>query len=1517
MRRRILLVFVILVVTVLGLAATVFFTTTRTQWGRDQVVAFITRTLNDGVNGRVHIGRLGGNLVTGLTLDTLELRDRNDSLFIALSGLRLTYDPRDLFDQRILVRNLYVASVTANIFEDTVGMFNFRRIFESDAPPSPLSPVTNRRPWGHFIKVENAVVDSLRFTLTTRWRPSDLLSGRERDSVVAFNLQREDKEIWRGPGVYYETKRWTNGHIELDSARIDDRQPGGRTFAIRTLSVDETDPPFRFRNASGNVRIQGDSIWADVPHFELPGSAGDMKGKIWWGAGQPTRFDLAIHADTVSLADVAWVYPTLPTEGGGRIDLLIRSQEDPRIIDYVLSNMDVRTTDSRLRGAMTFGVGAPIPILKDVDIQAQPIDFRLIETLAGEPLPYPWRGTITGTLLASGGPLNDWMVDESDLVFRDANVPGATTIGRGRGRINILEPSEVVFSGFDVNLDQLDLRTLQYLVPAFPRLNGHVAGRATLDSLWTDVRFREADLSHTDGSGPATRVVGAGRVTFEETQTIYDVALLAQPFSFTTFRRAYAENDVPLKGEYVGPLRLFGTTADLAVTTQLRGPAGQLAYDGRVDGDSIGGYGLDGTFSFQGLDLKTLLDTAVTPTTDLWGRAEMNVTFDSLLTLAGTTTIEFDRNSRVDSVTVYAGARARMRFADGVVHFAEGDTVRSVAGDFVVAGGLGLGAGHRDSLQIGFRLDSLGGWRRYMSGVSEPDTVTGSLAGQLTLRGSIDTLGVEGWVEGDSLRIPGLTVQRLRVTPELSDVTGAFGGQIIVGAETASLAGIAFSRIDGTLGLSDGRAGEYGVLARASNGSVLESGGTLAFAGDTTSVRIDQLSIMVDANRFELDRPATIRVEPALVAVDSMVLEGRGDSRLSFAASAPDTADISAGIAINAMPLADLSQILQTGLGFTGEVSGNIDIRGTRESPVMTGTAALEEVSTGEFSLARVSLNASYADRRVRAIGQIVQEDTLVLTVDANWPVDLALVPRDTRAMDDTVRVTVRSPDVDLSILESFTPAIRSASGIGRANLELAGQRRDARLNGGFTIRDGRATLPGMGITVRAVHADILARNDTVLVDSLYLVSGAENDDDLSITGWIARPLVEDSVSFDLAVRAREFHAIGLERQLADLTIDADVTWRGTDLNSRAAGVIVVQRGAIALPEDTDKDLFPIENLAELGVDSSAIGRLGLIPPQASRFIAGLTPALRVAMGPDVWLRSEDAAIKLTGQVDVTVVNTRDFGSATTRSELALVGELQTERGTYRLNVSPLQRTFLVQSGRLIFDRRAGFDPILDIRATYTSRQIETTYGGRNDVRIGAHITGSLSNPSGYLYSADSLAFLSESDLLSYVLFDQPSFNVGGGLRGNTNTAVALLLGTASSWASSYASRYAGGFVDFVQLQTTSEGQLFGSNLGIGGAFEGAQLGVGKQLSDRLFLSATSGLCQVGQVFRQSSAAAPSILSSIGAKVEYRFGRSSPSGVSGAYEPSFDKLVCNGVIDIGFTTSKKQVGFDFFRVWRR
>jgi translocation and assembly module TamB len=383
-------------------------------------------------------------------------------------------------------------------------------------------------------------------------------------------------------------------------------------------------------------------------------------------------------------------------------------------------------------------------------------------------------------------------------------------------------------------------------------------------------------------------------------------------------------------------------------------------------------------------------------------------------------------------------------------------------------------------------------------------------------------------------------------------------------------------------------------------------------------------------------------------------------------------------------------------------------------------------------------------------------------------------------------------------------------------------------------------------------------------------------------------------------MNARAFHLLGNKR-LADLIVTANVAWRGTDLASSASGVVTVDKGEIALPETSDKELFSIEDWRELGIDSAAVGRLGLLPRPATRFIRGLSAEnVQVRMGNDVWLRSQDADIKLTGAVSLTVARSDRFSE----DHLALTGDLQTERGTYRFNVSPLQRTFQVQSGLLRFNGERGFNPALDIRAVYTSRSINATYGGRNDVRVGVRVTGTLQDPQLDLYAADSLLGLSQSDLLSYVLFDQPSFSVGGG----TNSATRLLLASVSSFASSLAARYASGFVDLVQLQTsagpgTQPGDIF--TLG------GAQLAIGKQMTDRLFISLSSGLCQF-----TTTTTSPSLLSTIGLKLDYQFGRTATSGVSAAYEPSFDKLVC-GLGERGFSTSKRQVGFDLYRIWRR
>ena len=62
---------------------------------------------------------------------------------------------------------------------------------------------------------------------------------------------------------------------------------------------------------------------------------------------------------------------------------------------HAITDMDVRSDGSRLRGDMTYGVGGPVLEVRNVRLSLEPADFRLFETLNGKPFPYPWNGTIT------------------------------------------------------------------------------------------------------------------------------------------------------------------------------------------------------------------------------------------------------------------------------------------------------------------------------------------------------------------------------------------------------------------------------------------------------------------------------------------------------------------------------------------------------------------------------------------------------------------------------------------------------------------------------------------------------------------------------------------------------------------------------------------------------------------------------------------------------------------------------------------------------------------------------------------------------------------------------------------------------------------------------------------------------------------------------------------------------------------------------------------------------------------
>ena len=98
---------------------------------------------------------------------------------------------------------------------------------------------------------------------------------------------------------------------------------------------------------------------------------------------------------------------------------------------------------------------------------------------------------------------------------------------------------------------------------------------------------------------------------------------------------------------------------------------------------------------------------------------------------------------------------------------------------------------------------------------------------------------------------------------------------------------------------------------------------------------------------------------------------------------------------------------------------------------------------------------------------------------------------------------------------------------------------------------------------------------------------------------------------------------------------------------------------------------------------------------------------VRIAIGDNVWLRSREANIKLGGEVGMSIARTGAAAPGGETAEVlpALEGSVTADRGTYRLALGPVQRTFEVEQGSLQFFGDADLNPTLDIRATHAVRQ--------------------------------------------------------------------------------------------------------------------------------------------------------------------------------------------------------------------
>jgi hypothetical protein len=1357
-------------------------TLSRTVSGREQVRRLVVSTLRQRVHGSIYVGHITDGFFSGVTIDSLEIRDPHDSLLVSTGPITFHYDLRDLVARRFLLRGVTAAHPVVHLHQYEDGSWNFGEVFKRTAP-LPFQPKAPRA----FLVLDSAALHDFTLVLSTPWHPSPWLKGAARDSAIRFELARPDHDISRTSDGFSRTWRWTHGNITLLHGRISHPDTAGSFFRFANLGVHEEDPPFVFSNVSGSVKQVGDSLWVDVPHLDLPASTAHGSGKIIFGSGLPVRYDIRLRGDSVSLNDVAWIYPTLPRTGGGTTDLEIRSDPKyPHRINFVLTNMDMRTERSHLLGKMTFVTGVDTLEVRDVQIAASPVNFDLLRTLNGKPFPYDWEGDLRGTVRASGGNLGRFRLENADITFTDANVPGAVSSGTAQGELNIIRPAFTEFHGLAVNMTALDLRTLQYLNSNFPRLNGTMSGTTVLDSSWMDVRFRDAQFTHRDGDGPESHVTGNGRVTWGEKYLTYDLDLQAQPVAFATLHRSYPH--LPLRGELSGPIRVQGESPALRVAASLAGAGGTLAYDGVVDADPPG-YGATGAGTLTDADLQTLLANPSLPHTSLTGNYAVDVRGDSLPNLIGTGSISLAQ-STVGGSTIL-GSSARARFGNGVITI---DTLmvtaRGVSAE--AAGSVATAAGTvgqlHYQLDVGSvaELEKLLG-RSVLSGVSGKATLTG------TLGGTPGALEMTGKIAANDVGFGTVQVAAVRGDYTFRDLEHAPDGVATLVGDSIDAGLVSLERASVALGVTNGKRAAFradftgtGSIAGSATGAIARTDSA------RTELRLDSASVHVDSlDSYNLAAPVHAVADERGVSIDSVIV------------------DRSAG-----------------------------------------GSVALRNASV----------------------------------------------------MGDSIRGSIRTRGFDLAFLELFGSAVTNLHGALSVNVDVSGTTAHPTAQGNVSIDSGSATVVTSGTRLDRFDANIALSGDTLLIRRLSAITNRERRGTLDLTGTVAFDRLSDPM-FALQARASNFRAVsksGLAR--LDVTTQAPITLSGPYSGAVVGGSLRVDRGTIYIPEVIRKRVIDL-NDPELFdvVDTTLASDRSILPHAPSKFTRNLRlENVAVNIGDDVWLRSDEANIKIGGSLNVTLGRSASTGE---RSQLALEGQLNALRGTYRLNVVPfVQPTFDVEQGTLRFFGTGDLNPSLDITAINTVRRPRQSLNGQ-DVRIRATIGGTLSAPTLTLASADNLP-LSQSDLLSYLITGEPAFTLDYTTLQYVNQLAAVAVRSAGNIISSAIPH---SVFDLVELQTPTvltpaDAQTQAENSTLYNLLNTRAV-FGKQLNSNLFLNFSTGFC--AENFRNN----------LGLKLEYRLGRTYTAQFG--IEPGSSDLVCarSGAVQ-SIQQTPPQVGLDFLRAWR-
>ena len=1458
---------------------------TGTSFGHERVRRIALNTLKSSAHGKVSIGRIDGNLLTGTTMHDISITDSSGAPFIVADAITAKYSLVGLIGKKVALNDLTVTRPVVVLNRPPNGTWNFDRIF----PRSPSNPADTTHGFGSWISFNNLTIIDGSMIVRTPWRPDSALARAQQDSVIAIALGGKSRaRVERVAGGFQKIMTFDRINAKMPRVRLAD--PAEATKLMQIASLQMVAAPFlppvaEVRDLKGTFEFTGDSLWWVKADAKLPGSRITGDGRYVYASSDMT---LKLHGAPVATGDLRWLYPRLSSNGGGSLDFLMTWAGKSQ--DYLATNADITLDGAHATGTFGLALGDSLAF-HDTNLRVAGLDTRTIEQMVPG-FTAPRRGTLGGRIALNGG-IHAMRVN-GDVTFADA------TAGRSQvaavGEVGLIPGGGFRARSLQIRADPVQLALVKPWMPALP-LGGIVVGTATVDGATTTQLIANGDLTHVE-DGARSRLTG--RAAIRTAGGLWmDVDARARPVSLYTIGRFAPA--LKLRGVAAGPVRLTGPMSNLAVTSSLRFvEGGELEVRGTLDlASTQKGYDLAVAMRLFNANvvMATLPRTSLTATATARGRGFAPATM--VMTATADVAVSQYDSLAIDSASV------RLGIANGMLT-AQKLTLSGSRAVINASGTFGLAPGRNGTLTVRGQLDSLQRFARYfphdtgsvaprparvakaraqahddslrlarateveraVTGAPMPkvnanlppavkrDSVSGKLQLAGTITGGLSRFNVRGRMAGENFAAFGSTAKAARAdiawtnarTPQ---ATLAVGVQL----DAASVKGFALDSIDTRVSYSNS-AGKLDVALWQDHVREYSIAGDYLLHMDEKELHLARTQLRFDTTVWRGTREAAIRWGARGIEIRDLELRNSANGRIYANGLLPTKGEASLVFAIDNFHVEDVAGLLQSDVPFNGVVSVSGRVQGTLSSPAFRVALGVSQASFRGTTVPELHGVLDYKQRLLTTrIDASRAGGAPMAMLSGQIPIDLALQRTSTRPRLGRGAVTLDlvADSLPLEMVPQFTDAVANVRGRAAGKIAIRGTISKPQLAGALALDLGSFKIVSTGMQVQNIAGFIRMREDTVFIDSI----AGRSSGPIRLSGTIAVASFSNP-EFDLHFFTQNARVLNNEQ--GSLRADAEIAMAGPLSAAYISGRARVRSGVLYIPESDNKSVISAGDPALFNViDTSVITDREMLPTQ-SPLLAGLRMDVTLHVSRNTWVRSREANVEIyTAEEGISVHVDR------AKQTLALDGIVSTDNGQYTF----LTKRFNIKRGSAMFIGSNGgtgepLNPTLQLTGEYEVRLPQ-----REALNIQVLIGGTLLRPKLTLQS-DAQPPIPQSDLLSYLAFGRSSSSLlqtegssasSGNASGNivgTGAAVAykrlaaVAVGVVADQFEGEASRSLGADV-FNITPADVPTEVYTPN-GIGDFLKGTEVELGKYVDPRTYLSLQARAGIPGVRLRQRTA---------------------------------------------------------------